>query len=236
MLDKEQRRQLASVRKLLRAVEWPDVQQGIHLLQALDDPQLWAVMQGGLRITKSHRLLISDGELQRRVRIAHRLSVAVWVAHHAGWLRDCTALQLFTSPSTILSDLRPLAGLERLTALTISCCQAIVDLAPLGTLTGLETLDLSHCEIIPTLAPLAGLPSLRTLNLSGLSTIVDLAPLATLPCLETLDLSYCEALPTLAPLAGLPSLRTLSLRTCIDLPRAEVDALRAALPDCRITA
>ena len=234
MQNPAQRRQMASIRKLLRSAEWSEVQQGLALLQALNAPQLWRVIERGLSISEGGSLKISSGEVNTRVRAAHRLSVALWVAHRAGWLDELTTLYLYSSPMAVLSDLRPLSQLQGLVSLTIPCCRAILDLTPLSGLTRLEVLDLNCCESLPTLVPLSGLRSVISLTLSCIPTIQDLTPLSGLTRLEVLDLSYCESIRTLAPLRQLPRLRSLDLRCCASLPRSEIEALRVTLPSCSI--
>jgi NACHT domain len=150
-----------------------------------------------------------------------------------------------------LSDLSPLATLERLQTLQLNNCVAVGDLAPLSKLTALRSLSLQGCAALVDLAPLASLQDLRELtvsdaadlhdlsavaNLTGLRTlslsrtaVTDLALLANLTGLQSLTLSDNPG-PDLRPLANLTELRTLSLsRTAVtDLaPLANLTGLRS---------
>ena len=45
----EQRKSLASIRKLIKSSDWTDVAQGLALLSAIDDSALWALLAEGIR-------------------------------------------------------------------------------------------------------------------------------------------------------------------------------------------
>ena len=107
-----------------------------------------------------------------------------------------------------LTDLSPLARLERLQSLNLYFCKGVTDLAPLAGLQGLQTLFLTATGVTD-LAPLAGLQGLQTLDLSN-TEVPDLAPLAGLQGLQELYLSYTGYVD-LAPLAGLEGLQVLDL-------------------------
>ncbi len=134
---------------------------------------------------------------------------------------------LLGNEGTLVSDLRPLAGLAALQNLDVSGTW-VTDLAPLASLSGLRTLHISHTPV-KDLRPLAGLSGLQTLYawdtkvtnirpLAGLfalrevsvsqTRVTDLMPLAGLSALQMLDVSD-TSVTHLAPLAGLSSLQTL---------------------------
>lgn len=104
------------------------------------------------------------------------------------------------------------------------------DLAPLAELTALETLSLAD-NAVSDLSALSGLVRLGSLQLSN-NRIRDLSPLQNLSALKTLYLDG-NPLEDLSPLYSLPQLRTLSLKG-VALRREALDALRSALPDCRV--
>ncbi|MDP2014854.1 MAG: leucine-rich repeat domain-containing protein, partial [Actinomycetota bacterium] len=101
-----------------------------------------------------------------------------------------------------ITDFAPLAGLTRLTVLSLNYTQ-ITDLAPLAGLTGLTVLWLDNTQITD-LAPLAGLSGLTVLSLND-THITDFAPLAGLSGLTTLLLDGSAALD-LRPLRNLRKL------------------------------
>lgn len=96
-------------------------------------------------------------------------------------------LQIFRLPhSSNISDLTPIAGLERLHTLTLRHSR-VKNLAPLAGLTRLKELRLDN-SMVSDVSPLVGLTALRVLNLSQ-SQISDLSPIVQLPKLYHLDIS-----------------------------------------------
>jgi internalin A len=113
-----------------------------------------------------------------------------------------------------VGDLGPVAGLTRLTWLRLDWCDGVRDLGPLAGLTRLSTLDLTGCEGVRDLGPLAGLIGLTSLDLYGCWGVRDLGPLAGLAGLTDLNLADCRRVDDLGPLAGLAGLTSLSLYAC----------------------
>ena len=93
-LRKEQRKQLAAVRKLIKSTEWADVKHGLGLLEAINDPELWRICAEGVHISSEGKLEIGHGEIKKRVKAAYRKNVALFAARHTGLL---TRLPLSTS-------------------------------------------------------------------------------------------------------------------------------------------
>ena len=97
-LNKEQKKQLAKVRKLLSSSLWADVHQALVILTALNDPQLWALLGKGLSLASSWRssnyIEVGIGEIKTRVKAEHRYSVALWAAREVGMLDQLTVLDL----------------------------------------------------------------------------------------------------------------------------------------------
>ena len=85
---------------------------------------------------------------------------------------------------------------------------------------------------ISDISKAAGFTAVRNLDLSG-NSISNLAPLSGLKTLESLDLSD-NAISDVKALYSLKNLRQLWLKGN-DLSAEQIDALRAALPDCSIT-
>lgn len=213
-LDATQTTYLARARRLLSQEDWEDVAQGLNLLSALDDPQLWAVVAEGLRVEgeRVQHVEIGPGEIRTRVKPDNQNNAALWVAREVGLLDDVVRLDLSRehglTGTNRPGDLQPLAGLERLDDLTLEC----------------DATDLSA---------LAETPSLRTIRLSSPSgrarhprraTETDLRPLARLPALErleiqleTTDLKALSAATSLVRL-NVRSRRLNDIRTLADLP------------------
>jgi hypothetical protein len=112
----------------------------------------------------------------------------------AATISDLDGLQFFTNLEYLdlsghaLSDIAPLAGLQKLTTLILTG-NPITDLTPLAALTNLKLLDLTGCAA-PDYSPLSALTGLQYLNLEN-SMIADVAPLAMLSSLKYLFLAGC---------------------------------------------
>ena len=133
-------------------------------------------------------------------------------------IRDLTGLELATNLTDLMlsnssiTDLSPLAGLTRLTALSINAGSggtAITDLSPLAGLTNLTKLSLFQRQVTDV-SPLAGLTNLRLLNL-GANTITDVSPLAGLTNLASLSLWH-NMIADISALSALTDLRDLDVR------------------------
>ena len=98
-----------------------------------------------------------------------------------------------------ISDLSPLANLDRLHRLFMSRCE-ISDLRPLATLPRLEYVDLRYNRIVD-LSPIAEWPQILGLGLSR-NKIKDVTPLANLMSLQSLDVTW-NNIKDHSPLDGL---------------------------------
>ena len=153
-------------------------------------------------------------------------------------VRNLTPLQKLTSLTQLHHDgknvrnLRPLEGLTNLTSLKLSSEALIKNLQPLAGLTSLTALTLGLGDRFGNLTPLAGLTELTALTLYSVSALRDLTPLQGLTSLQSLVI-YDARVQSLQALHGLTALTRLSLGTTTT-PIAEIQALQAALPGCRV--
>jgi len=122
-------------------------------------------------------------------------------------LRGLTQLETLDIGGAGVRTLAPLAGLGKLTELSITGCRGVTDLAPLARLTGLTRLEMRGVNRVRDLSPLADLAELRVLNIGRCDAVTDLAPLANLKKLEELDLLMMRGVTDFSPLAELPNLR-----------------------------
>ena len=132
--------------------------------------------------------------------------------------------------SNSVSDLSPLAGLNKLTTLGLGY-NSIANISPLAGLTNLTGLEIGGNKItdisslagltkltllwlnnnsIADISPLTGLTDLKTLNLEN-NSISDISPLAGLTNLTQLRL-HINPISDISPLAGLTKLTDLGLR------------------------
>ncbi|HTM20274.1 MAG TPA: DUF4419 domain-containing protein [Kofleriaceae bacterium] len=101
------------------------------------------------------------------------------------------------------------AGLERY-ALGLSFCSELRSLAGIERLTGLADVSLTDNPHVESLAALAGLPHLRKVFVTQCANLRDIRALRTLPALEELCLQRCP-IDDIATIAGLDRLTSLSL-------------------------
>ncbi len=121
-----------------------------------------------------------------------------------------TALKTLHLMGNSISGLSALSGCTGLTELKLSQNYGLGDVSALKGLTGLKTLALDYCGLSDITA-LSGLTGLKELNLEG-NSISDVTALFSL--------------------TGLESLRLINN----DLTPEQIEALKQALPDCRIEA
>lgn len=162
----------------------------------------------------------------------------------------CTELESLDLDSEEFVDLTPIQSLKKLKRFYI-CVGGTVDLWFLERLTDVEELWAKNTSI-PDITPLAGMNKLRYLHLADCdSYLKDMTFFHDMVQLEHLDLSGCRvyslegierltnleylslydtAITDLSPLFELKNLKKLYLST--GFAENEVDALRAALPDC----
>jgi internalin A len=119
-------------------------------------------------------------------------------------LRSGTLLDLRDSR---VSDLRPLASLEKLEYLWLSNNQ-ISDLTPLANLRNLRTIDLDR-NLVSNLRPLAGLTKVDAVYLDN-NQISDLRPLVSLKNVYYIRLNNNQ-ISDLQPLASMSRLSTINL-------------------------
>ena len=130
----------------------------------------------------------------------------------------------------------------------------ISDLAPITLLSQLEKLDLSETSITD-LSPLLKLPRLKELHIT-FSKNLDMITLGKLKNLEILDISYPQSeLMNIHPISNLTNLREFYCNACeIDtvihfmtlsklemlcgyfnqIPKAEIEAFRELMPNCKL--
>lgn len=120
-----------------------------------------------------------------------------------------------------------------LDATRVWCDDDVDDLSPLAALEDLEVISVYETSV-SDLTPLADLTKLRELELAD-TNVTDLTPLSDIQSLEYLGLSG-TAVMDLGPLFGLANLKSLDLAAMMlvmeDDP--QIDALRAAKPNCEI--
>ena len=213
-------KQKESLKTLLSAEEEEHVDQGVQLMKAMDDPELWAAFSAGLSV-ESNRLEIG-GLIKGWVQPQHQLHVALLVGQYAGIFTDVPSIDvsayvdgLSTLPfqgklgQSVWPDLQdtPLALMLREDTYPGN---RATDISAIGALTNLTSLSLVNWQALRNLQPLTHLTRLTRLELSRCSQVRNLTPLKDLTSLTAL-LHDGKAVRNLRPLQGLTNLTTLKL-------------------------
>ena len=172
----------------------------------IPDPHLRAVIEQ--KLDKAPGDSITAAEM-KRISVIREFDLKVL---DLTGIEFATNLEIFeiglaaTEGENLISDLSPLAGLTKLTYLTLEG-RSITDLSPLIELTNIEILRLIWTEVTD-LSPLKGFSKLKSIWITH-TPISDLSPLSGLTNLESLRFFYAKE-PSLEPLKGLTRLEKLS--------------------------
>ena len=153
---------------LLCADDEAQVQQGLALLEALQDDELLRQVSAGLVIDSS-QLRLGDGPLRGSLKNRHRERVLLSLARLSGCL-------------------------EQVTHLSFGEHSRLLDLSALAALSGLKQLsELSFlvCESLESLEGMPEVPRLQTLTAQGCRSLKNLGDVATCASLEHLSIQYC---------------------------------------------
>jgi len=187
-------KRLTAWRKLVSQPLSSAALEGIELLKAADDPELWAIVAKWLSVDDKGRVVIPTGcELRTRVRKEFRGEVALWALRKTGRLDDVT--RLFVRDESF-NNLDMLQGLSSLTHLSLSSARNLTELQGLSQLASLDALRLPWCRDLTSLHGMRELPVLRTVELYRCPALSGFTPLLELPMLELVDLRHCPHVPT----------------------------------------
>lgn len=245
------RKKVGSLRKLLNARDFEQIDQGCELLAALADDTLWEQFLGGVTWAIDEKMKVGeftpnaffDGPKVAKPYRDHALfrliSTAPEGSATAAALRDSiTALQIeghvMWKPITL--DLTPYAALPKLAVLKLHQAKQVAHPEAMAKMSALRELSLMDCS--PTLFQHVQGLGIRTLSvvrfpiveLTGLSTLSALEALVlnTLTNVGELSLKGCAALKTLDVMYA-NQITALDLTGCRSLTRLQYVA--GARPD-----
>ncbi len=130
----------------------------------------------------------------------------------AALVHNCPDIEVLALEKSSLTNLGPIAGLQRLRQLRIWKCHNLRDWTAAGDAKSLEQLEIGFAPFVDA-ASVAGLPNLRSLQLVDCE-IESLAPLGDLRSLQHLELRQCTELRSLAAIEGMTGLRRLEIVGC----------------------
>ncbi len=141
--------------------------------------------------------------------------------------------RLYLESCNKITDLSPLTGLPKLTYLDLHFVHNVEDISSLAQLTQLEYLRLLGTRV-SDLSPLSNLINLKTIFLWENRYLMDISPIANLTNLEFLGLIDCDLVTDIRPLEKLIHLKGLALIGCDNISPEQIEALKSALPNCKI--
>lgn len=175
-------------------------------------------------------------------------------------LQHCTAVMLVDLSDNQITDLSPLAGLNKLQSITLAK-NTIKDIKPLEGLTAVQLLDLSNNEVesleavqkmtnlrslwvadnqLKSLEPIGQLEKIWSLDVAG-NGLADIAPVGKLKWLTNLDLdrNVVETLESLKPLTELDILlvrenKLTDLSPLVEMCRSDADGEKRFAPYLRV--
>ena len=212
--------QKESLKALLSSTEEDQVHQGVQLMTAMDDPELWKAFAAGIS-TESSTLEIG-GLIKGWVQPQYQLHVALLVGQYAGLFSGEQSIDISAYVEG-LCDLPFQGALGQAvwsslqdTPLALSLFEntypsnRATDISALSALTNLTSLTLRNHQALRNLQPLASLTRLSMLSLTRCPQVRNLTPLQKLTSLTQLHHDG-KNVSNLRPLAGLINLTILKL-------------------------
>jgi Leucine-rich repeat (LRR) protein len=234
--------------KIIRFLTSPDpddVEQGLTILDTLEDQQL-------IDTIASHFVFRSDGRITIRSFKIPETTLGMLLSYFAeksarvknmmkqietldlsldnfitnvDFLRFCTNLtDLNLDECRSLQNVDGLQGLTNLTRLNLFYCRSLQNVDGLQGLTNLRYLNLGDCTSLENVDGLVGCTNLATLILSGCSSLKNVDGLAGCTNLNWLNLEACDLLKNVDGLVGCTNLTSLGLGVCDSLEN--VDGLK----------
>ena len=181
-------------------------------------------------------------KLEQHLDMAHRLNPrGLWI-HNDPQLFN---LSVFTKLSGLrrvgiagcsgLTDVDALRSLPFLQDVRLIDCTGLTDVDAFKYLNEVGDICLNGCIGLSNVDALAHLSTLRFLGLSGCTRLKNMDALKRLTSLRHVDLAGCTGLTNVDALKTLPSLQQVDLGGCTGLTTESVAALKAALPNARIS-
>jgi len=235
-------------KKIIRLLTSPDpdnVEQGLTILDSLEDQQLIDTISNHFGLSSKGRIVIlgfkipdetlgmilsyfaeKSARVKNIMKQIERLDLSFDnFITNVDFLRFCvnlTSLDLYNCTS--LQNVNGLQGLMNLTKLNLGRCTSLQNIDGLEGCTNLTTLNLWGCKSLQNIDGLEGCTNLMTLNLYRCEFLQNVDRLAGCTNLNWLNLSECKSLENVDGLEDCTNLMTLYLRYCESLQN--VDALQ----------
>ena len=204
--------------KLLSSDDSANVEQGLTILDALEDQQL-------IDTIASHFVLSSDGRITiRSFKIPEETfwMILNYFAEKSDRVKNMLAqIESLDISNDFITKVDFLRFCTNLTSLELLALESLQNVDGLQGLTNLAWLNLGDCELLQNVNGLQGLTNLTTLYLSYCSSLKNVNGLKGCTSLTKLDFAFCESLQNVNGLQGLTNLTTLNLGDCWSLQNVD---------------
>ena len=228
--------------KFLTSTDPDDVEQGLTILDTLEDQQLIDAIAShftfdsksnsittrrGFKIPEETFGMLLNYFAEKSDRVKNMLAqIENLVINYNNFITNFDFLRFCTNLTTLdlrgcksMENVDALQGLTNLTKLDLSLCKSLENVDGLKGCTNLNWLDLSLCKSLENVDALQGLTNLTELHLSHCHSLQNVDGIQGLTNLTYLDLEGCESLQNVDGLQGLMNLTELDLSWCLSLPR-----------------
>ena len=211
--------QKESLKTLLGSAAEEDVNQGLHLMEMLDDAEIWQSFAAGIKVDPKLEI---GGLIKGWIKPEYQLHVALFIGHYAGVFEAMDAVDI----SDYVSDIENLPFQGSLGQTAWSAIKEtplalrlyedtypsdrVTDISAIAQLTNLRSLTLDHFLALRKLQPLESLSNLHSLRLRKCPQVRNLAPLKKLSQLVSF-VHDSDAVSNIRPLQELVNLRRLEL-------------------------
>ena len=206
--------------KLLTSPDPGNVEQGLTILEALEDQQLTDTIA-------SHFVFRSDGRITiRGFKIPDQTlgMILNYFAEKSVHVKNMLAQieNLIIASNNFITNVDFLRFCTNLTSLSLSRCKSLENVDGLVGCTNLNWLDLYYCQSLENIDALKGCTNLNWLDLSRCKSLQNIDGLVGCTNLTELDLYWCKSLQNVDALQGLTNLTKLALGWCESLQNVDV--------------
>ena len=240
MTKTELKKTVVKIKKFLKQRDYGNIDTGIELARALDEPAVFETLLEGCSIDKEGKLVrnkIFTGTGPAQPYLDYALLNLIVFAPENTELDESLkrsnikSLSFSEVPwqnkkSRISEVPSSLANFTALKTLNLEHCVLLKNLDNLSTFTGLTSINLSYCTQLKNLDGLSNCTKLTNLDLSGGDgsdddylpmSIINIDGLLACKDLSTLDLSYCHSLKNLDGIVNCTKLTELDMEECISI-------------------
>ena len=232
-LNKEQKKELAQLRKLYSSNNWANIRKSISQIMESNDEDLIKLLSDGISFDMLNRVKLStSSEIHTKVKLAWRIPFALFILRKSGridgvkelnipyqremlsldWLYGANSLEILKIEYAFnLVGIEPLSSLKKIEQLVLYCCKSIKDIEPVGKCKTLRSFGIESSPLIKRIDSISNLKNLEVLNLSNCTSIADISPIAKLKKIKGLSLKGLKDITDLSTISGLKSITSLNI-------------------------